>query len=93
MNVDVEIYMSSVIKFFKDNPDELKNLVSEEKKDKFFTKVRDAAITNFEKGDEVTLTQQQLINICLELNGKSELQILENSKFIVKTKFGEYSLN
>jgi hypothetical protein len=32
MNVEIEIYMSGIIKFFKDNPNELLNLVPEDKK-------------------------------------------------------------
>ena len=92
MNVDVEIYMSNIFKFFKDNPEELINLVPLEKKDEFFTKLRQVAISNSEKGDEVSLTRQQLIDVCLEING-SPIRIENNSNVIIPTVFGEYSLN
>ena len=92
MNVDVEIYMSNIFKFFKDNPEELINLVPLEKKDEFFTKLRQVARSNSEKGDEVSLTRQQLIDVCLEING-SPIRIENNSNVIIPTVFGEYSLN
>lgn len=92
MNVDVEIYMSNILKFFKDNPEELSNLVPLSKKDEFFNKLREVAITNSEKGDEISLTRQQLIDVCLEING-NPLRIEKNSNLIISTIFGEYSLN
>ena len=92
MNVDVEIYMSNILKFFKDNPNELINLVPLTKKDEFFVKLREVAITNSEKGGEISLTRQQLIDVCLEING-NPLRIENNSNVIIPTIFGEYSLN
>ena len=92
MNVDVEIYMSNIIKFFKENPQDLLNLVPESKKNEFFDKVREFAITNADKGDEVSLTRQQLIDICVEINGKPK-EIAKKSNIIVNTIYGEYCLN
>ena len=92
MNVDVEIYMSNILKFFKDNPNELFNLIPLEKKDDFFTKLREVAIKNSEKGDEISLTRQQLIDVCLDINGNPQ-PIENNSNIIIPTIFGEYSLN
>lgn len=92
MNVDVEIYMSNIIKFFKENPQDLLNLVPESKKNEFFDKVREFAITNADKGDEVSLTRQQLIDICVEINGKQK-DIEKKSNVIVNTIYGDYCLN
>jgi len=92
MNVDVEIYMSNILKFFRENPEELINLIPLTKKDEFFVKLREVAITNSEKGDEVSLTRQQLIDVCLDING-NPLRIEKNSNIIIPTIFGEYSLN
>jgi hypothetical protein len=92
MNVDVEIYMSNIIKFFKENPQDLLNLVPESKKNEFFDKVRGLAITNADKGDEVSLTRQQLIDICVEINGKPK-EIAKKSNVIIPTIYGEYCLN
>lgn len=92
MNVEVEIYMSNILKFFKDNPDELSNLVPNSKKDEFFHKLRQVAISNLEKGDDVSLTRQQLIDLCLEING-NPIRLEKKSNIIIPTIFGEYSLN
>ena len=92
MNVDVEIYMSSILKFFRENPEELINLIPLTKKDEFFVKFREVAIKNSEKGDEVSLTRQQLIDVCLDING-NPLRIENKSNIIIPTIFGEYSLN
>jgi hypothetical protein len=93
MNVEIEIYMSGIIKFFKDNPNELLNLVPEDKKEEFFDKIRTVAISNSEKGDEVSLTRQQLVDICIQINGKDNLIVKKLDKVIQYTPFGEYSLN
>jgi hypothetical protein len=93
MNVEVEIYMSGIIKFFEQNPKDLMNLVPETKKEIFFDKIREAANQNLEKGDEISLTRQQLIDICLEVNGKNTLLVTKIDKIIRYTPFGEYSLN
>ena len=92
MNVDVEIYMSNVIKFFKENPSDLLNLIPESKRDDFFDRVREFAISNVDKGDEASLTRQQLIDICLEINEKPK-EIAKKSNIIIPTIYGDYCLN
>ena len=71
MSVDVEIYMNNLVKFFKENPRDLLNLVPKEKEDEFYIKIKEVAYTNHEKGEEASLTQKQLIDICRVLNGRS----------------------
>lgn len=92
MSVDVEIYMSNIIKFFTKNEKDLLNLIPKSMEQKFYNRIREVAIINHEKGIEVCLTQKQLIEICAELNGK---KIKENkiNDIIVQTPFGHYSLN
>lgn len=68
MNVDVEIYLSQLLKFFKENPKDLLSLVPEDKSEIFFEKCREMAIQNSEKGEEITLTQKQMIDICVLIN-------------------------
>jgi hypothetical protein len=72
MNVDVEIYMNNIIKFFKENPNDLLNLVPKTKEEEFYFKLREVANQNYEKGEEVNLTKNQIIIICAELHGKSK---------------------
>ena len=109
MSVDVEIYMNNIIKFFKDNPKDLLNLVPKDKENEFYLKMKEQAFENYEKGEEIPLTQQQIILICVELN-QTQLEspkmtmsnlLAEKSKIyeammrnsIVDTKFGKTYLN
>lgn len=91
MNVEVEIYMNNLIKFFRENPNDLINLIPKDKEDEFFRKIRLVAGMNSEKGDEVAVTKTQMMNICLEINGKSEKPISKG--VFQETKFGIFCLN
>jgi hypothetical protein len=109
MSVDVEIYMNNIIKFFRDNPNDLLNLVPKNKEEEFYRKLREEAFKNYEKGEEVNLTQRQIIEICAEIHGKLKkksepksigeilkdmnLQNQPIDKIIIDTPFGNYSLN
>ena len=94
MSVDVEIYMNNILKFFRENPNDLLNLIPKNKEEEFYKKIRETAIKNYEKGEEISLTQPQLIQVCVEIN-KPEEKMIESSvnNLFVKTKFGEYCLN
>ena len=97
MNVDVEIYMNNIVKFFKSNPNDLLNLVPKDKEDEFYDKIRETAIQNSDKGGEVPLTQKQMVDICVILNGKipKEDKVVEEEvqSYIMGTKFGPIFLN
>jgi hypothetical protein len=88
MNLDVEIYMSNVIKFFNENPKDLLNFVSLERKDEFFNKIKEVAEKNAEKGEEIVLTQQQFIDICLIINDKPHLTKNFIERTHTKTDYG-----
>jgi hypothetical protein len=93
MNVEVSIYLSNIIKFFNSNPNDLKNLVPESKKTDFFEKIKLFAIRNVENGEDPSLTKQQLIDICVEINGKPKFVKPKVSDAIISTKFGDICLN
>ena len=95
MSVDVEIYMNNLVKFFKENPKDLLNLIPQEKEDEFYKKIREVALINYEKGDEISLTQKQFIDICRELHGQilSTPETIVPNNIIIQTKFGEICLN
>ena len=94
MNVDVEIYMNNIIKFFRENPTDLLNLVPKDKEEFFYIKIKEVAIENYKKGEDVSLTQSQLIDVCSEINQPDKQVVEEISKnFIQKTKFGYLFLN
>jgi hypothetical protein len=97
MSVDVEIYMNNIVKFFKSNPKDLLNLVPKEKEDEFYDKIRETAIQNIDKGEDAPLTQKQMIDICVVLNGKTPKEDKVNEEklesYILGTKFGPIFLN
>jgi hypothetical protein len=97
MNVDVEIYINNIVKFFKSNPNDLLNLVPKEKENEFYDKIREVAIENADKGEDAPLTQKQMIDICVVLNGKKpkEDKVVEEKleSYIMGTKFGPIFLN
>ncbi len=77
--------MNNIIKFFKENRKDLLNLITEDKEEQFYSKIREIAIKNFENGEEVSLTQKQMIQICSEIHKKI--------KILIETPYGGYSLN
>ena len=93
-NVDVEIYLNQFTSFFDKNPDDLKSLIGEIEKEKFYNKVREQCYKNVESGEEISLTKQQMIEILVELNGGSRKhKIIEIDKLFEKTDYGYLGLN
>lgn len=94
-NVDVEIYMNQLISFFEKNPNGLTDLIGESNKEEFFERVKKQCYKNIEDGDEVSLTQQQLIMIVVELkqNKNIPVDIFEVEGVFQSTKWGFISLN
>ena len=80
MSVDVEIYMNNIVKFFKENPNDLLNLVSKTKEEEFYSKLREVAFQNYENGEEVNLTREQIIEICAHIHGKTKKVVKEKKE-------------
>ena len=84
--------MNNIVKFFKSNPKDLLNLIPQDKEDEFYDKIREVAIKNIDSGEDVSLTQKQMIDICVVLNGKKvkEEKVEEKvlTSYIMGTKYG-----
>ena len=94
MNVDVEIYMNGIIKFFKNNPNDLLTLIPKGKENEFYEKIRETSLNNIDNCDEISLTQKQIIDICVLLNGKnSNDPKSELESYMIETKVGKIFLN
>ena len=91
MTVDVEIYMNEFVRFFKENPNDLIDLIGKANQDEFFHGVRELAEKNWENGDDIQLTQKQIINLILKLNGKTPEMKLKLPMMV--TKHGNIFLN
>lgn len=96
-NIDCEIYISQVITFFENNPNDLMDLIGELQRNEFYKKLRERCEKNVDEGQDYVLTRQQMINIVLELKAP-ELIKTSNPESVVegyiqKTKWGEIILN
>jgi hypothetical protein len=93
-NVDIEIYFSQFKTFFRENPRELENLIGKGSPEEFFTEVYEKILENHNKGEDLELTQKQIIDVVLKINqmGYKEEDDVPMSIF-TKTKFGEICLN
>jgi carbamoylphosphate synthase large subunit len=92
MNVDLEIYINNIIKFFKKNPDNLLSLVPKDKEEELYEKIRERASKNFKEGINIVLTQKQIIEICVDIN-KGKVKEKLDPKIFMDTPFGQICLN
>jgi hypothetical protein len=91
-NIDVDIYMNQFISFFENNPNDLLDLIGNENREDFFKRVKTQCFVNLEKGDDVSLTKQQLIDIVVDMK-KDHANVKTIECKILKTKFGDIFLN
>lgn len=93
MSVEVQIYVSNFVKFFKENPNELASVIGAGDPEEFFNEVEKTAYENFEKGEDVELTRKQMISIVLKLNDMSPEKEVEVLEPIFETSWGNIFLN
>jgi hypothetical protein len=94
-NVDVEIYINQFITFFNNNPNDLLQLIGDVLKDDFYDRVKQQSLDNIENGEDVSLTQKQIISIVVELkksqNDEVDMDMIKS--IIYHTQFAHFSLN
>lgn len=73
-NVEIEIYMTNFIGFFKKNPDQLEILIGKLDSEVFYGKIRDLATENLEAEKEVAPTRQQMIDLLVSLNSERKTE-------------------
>lgn len=92
--VDVDIYMNNFIRFFDNNPKDLRDLIGDEDKNTFYEKVRIQALRNLDTGEYVELTQKQILEICVEIHkSKSKTLEIKVAEIFINTKYGKIFLN
>jgi hypothetical protein len=94
-NVDVEIYINQFITFFDKNPNDLIELIGDLLKDDFYDRVKQQSLDNIENGEDVSLTQKQLISIVVKLkeSKNEEVDMDKIKSLIYHTQFASFSLN
>ena len=94
-NVDVEIYINQFITFFNNNPNDLLELIGDVLKGDFYDRVKQQSLDNIENGEDVSLTQKQIISIVVDLkkSQNDEVDMDKIKSIIYHTKFAHFSLN
>jgi hypothetical protein len=94
-NVDAEIYLNQLIAFFEKNPNDLIDLIGELKKTKFYKRIKEKVYENVENGLELILTQQQLIDIVVDMYDETNKTVkpIEIKTPVIKTNYGIIWLN
>jgi len=90
-NIDVEIYFSQLHSFFENNPNDLISLIGKSDRGIFYEKLKDLAYTNYENGDDITLTNQQLMGVVLEVLDINREKPVDKTFF--ETKLGKVCMN
>ena len=91
-NIDVDIYVSQLISFFNNNPNDLIDLIGDSLKEAFYSKIKEQCLKNVKDGDEVSLTHKQIIDIVVKVK-KGEVIESKVHSIVQKTKFGNIFLN
>lgn len=92
-SVDIDLYMNQFINFFEKNPNDLTELIGDTLKEIFYDKVRMRCIENYDKGEDVSLTNRQMMEIVLELRNEDSPDLKKISKIFETTKYGTICLN
>ena len=94
-NVDVEIYINQFITFFNNNPNDLLELIGDVLKDNFYDRVKQQSLDNIENGEDVSLTQKQIVSIIVDLkqSQNDEVDMDKIKSIIYHTQFAHFSLN
>lgn len=92
-SVDIDLYMNQFINFFEKNPNDLIELIGDTLKETFYDKVRMRCIENYEKGEDISLTNRQMMEIVLEIRNEDSPDLKRISKIFESTKYGTICLN
>jgi hypothetical protein len=94
-NVDAEIYLNNLIGFFEKNPNDLIDLIGEMRKETFYERLRKIVYENADNGEELQLTQKQLIDIVVGMydDATKKGEKIEVQVPVIKTNYGIIWLN
>lgn len=94
VNVEIEIYMTNFIGFFKKNPDQLEILIGDLDSEIFYNKIKEIATKNFDSEKEIAPTRQQMIDLLFSLNsGKKKEEVKKVITPFIDHHMGQISMN
>ena len=93
--IDIDIYVSQIIKFFESNPNELMLLIGDIDKELFYEHLKVDIVKNDDEKGDPTLTRQQMIDIVVKLHGgtKKDVETTKIVNLFIFTNYGEICLN
>lgn len=93
-SIDIEIYLSQIKTFFNENPEQLLKLLGQANAEDFFKGVKKIAMQNMEKGEDIQLTNNQIIQLVVDLNKpEQKVQTTEVLVPYINHRFGTIYLN
>ena len=93
--IDIDIYVSQIIKFFESNPNELMLLIGDIDKELFYEHLKLDIVKNDDEKGDPTLTRQQMIDIVVKLHGgtKKDVEMDKINDIFINTHYGNFCLN
>ena len=94
--VDIDIYINQLVRFFESNPNDLMDLIGELDKDEFYNLLKEQATLNYDKGEDIILTQHQIIEVVVKLKKRditNEKLVIIINKVFQSTNHGLIGLN
>jgi len=93
--IDIDIYVSQIIKFFESNPNELMLLIGDIDKELFYEHLKEDIVKNDDEKGDPTLTRQQMIDIVVKLHGgtKKDVEMDKINDIFINTYYGNFCLN
>lgn len=94
-NIDVEIYVSQMIRFFESNPKDLFTLIGDLNKEIFYERIKTLSDKNYTDNGDASLTKTQMIEIVVEMYNEAKKPVEEKKihKIFIETDFGQICLN
>jgi hypothetical protein len=93
--IDVEIYVSQMIRFFDSNPKDLFSLIGDLDKENFYGRIKKLSNENYDGHGDASLTKKQMIDIVVSMYEEKKSPIEEElvNQIFISTKFGDICLN
>ena len=93
--IDVEIYVSQMIRFFESNPKDLFTLIGNLNKEIFYERIKHLSDKNYTDNGDAALTKTQMVEIVVDMYKEVNPPVEEKNtnNIFLDTKYGQICLN
>ena len=93
--IDVEIYVSQMIRFFESNPKDLFTLIGNLNKEIFYERIKLLSDKDYTDNGDAALTKTQMVEIVVDMFKEVNTPVEEEkiNNIFLDTKFGQICLN